>query len=589
MMFKRMMTSPLIICTSIILLLLSLLFIVKVYKPYGTFNIYANKRISETITPHAHNHSAHLTPGQVEGVAGGVRTSKEYPRSSLQHLSKNVTSSEAANMTAKTGDTSSKEAIMSPAEKDLVYVTPDQIEGVRRQVSLGIRSTAAFLRSSLRQLAQKVNPAEAAKIKALLAEAEDRLRVVQLDLSNLDRLNDLTAWREREAAALSQEVQQRIHALQNPPDCASAKKIVCGMSRPAGAGSLIHHLVYCIMAAYESGKTFVLQSKGWKYSPKGWEVLFQPLSRNCVHVPSEAIVPWPGSSDSKAVMFPDWNNPDPKPSHQPLAVPSDIASRLQRFHEAPADWWVGQFIAYMMRFQPEMQQNIDQVKEKLKFSHPIVGVQIRRTDKKIEAELYPLEEYMTHVENYYLGLDRADPSAAPVRRRVFLMTELSSLITEAKTKYPHYEFLWHKNTAEKEKNRYNVKGLQDYVTELYFLAHSDYLVCTFSSNVGRLAYEMMQSVRADAPSRVISLDTNYMFHQQWPRHVKVRFPHRPDSSAKEKGFMEADAGQVLTAVTPNVFGTGYTKIFAPGGNNEVKFLPDYKLCEVLNVANVRLA
>ena len=53
--------------------------------------------------------------------------------------------------------------------------------------------------------------------------------------------------------------------------------------------------------------------------------------------------------------------------------------------------------------------------------------------------------------------------------------------------------------------------------------------------------------------------------------------------------MEADAGQVLTAVTYNVFGTGYTKIVGPGGRNEVNLMPDYKLCEVLNVVNVTLA
>ena len=65
---------------------------------------------------------------------------------------------------------------------------------------------------------------------------------------------------------------------------------------------------------------------------------------------------------------------------------------------------------------------------------PRFSVQVRRTDKKSEAHYYPLEEYMTHVDNYYLGLDLASPSGIPVLRRVFLATEEKSLITEARKK-----------------------------------------------------------------------------------------------------------------------------------------------------------
>lgn len=59
-------------------------------------------------------------------------------------------------------------------------------------------------------------------------------RVTQLDLSSLDRLTGLLEWREREAAALSQVVQQRLHKLQNPTDCHTAKKLVCQADRVGG-------------------------------------------------------------------------------------------------------------------------------------------------------------------------------------------------------------------------------------------------------------------------------------------------------------------------------------------------------------------
>lgn len=472
-------------------------------------------------------------------------------------------------------------------DESTVIVAHDQLEEVRRGVSSGLRSAAAFLRSSLREFSTSVNSPARMILDSLLAETEDRLRVIEFDLSSFDELGKLTNWREKEAAILTQEVQRRIHALQNPKNCSSTKKIVCRMSRNAGAGSLIHHLVYCIMAAYGSGKTFVLHSRGWRYSPDGWEVLFQPLSNTCVNVSSGVIDPWPGTNESEAVMFPDWDKPKPKPEHQPMAVPLDIASRLQRFHEMPSAWWVGQFISYMMRLQPEMQETIHQVQMQLNFSSPIVGVHVRRTDKKVEAKLFPLEDYMIHVENYYLFLDLK--AGVPVRRRVFLASEQSSLIMEAKKKYPNYEFLWHKNNAEKPRNRYSILSFKDLITELYFLAHSDFLVCTFSSNLCRLAYEMMQSLHVDAPSRIISLDTNYFFHQARPRYLKVRFPHRPSKSAKTKGFLEIDAGQTLTMNTRNVAERGYVQVRDPAGGKKIKLLPDYKIRELLDVVNVTSA
>ena len=43
------------------------------------------------------------------------------------------------------------------------------------------------------------------------------------------------------------------------------------------------------------------------------------------------------------------------------------------------------------------------------------------------------------------------------------------------------------------------------------LARAEFLVCTFGSHIGRLAYELMHSVRHDAFSRVVSLDIEYFF------------------------------------------------------------------------------
>lgn len=51
------------------------------------------------------------------------------------------------------------------------------------------------------------------------------------DLQNLKEVDGYEKWRETESYALSDLVQRRIHALQNPEDCNSAKKMVCNLNK----------------------------------------------------------------------------------------------------------------------------------------------------------------------------------------------------------------------------------------------------------------------------------------------------------------------------------------------------------------------
>jgi len=60
----------------------------------------------------------------------------------------------------------------------------------------------------------------------------------------------------------------------------------------------------------------------------------------------------------------------------PQAIPADIAPRLVRLHGHPFVWWVGQFIKYLFRPQPWLQEDIKLMKEKLGFKNPIVGLAI---------------------------------------------------------------------------------------------------------------------------------------------------------------------------------------------------------------------
>lgn len=61
------------------------------------------------------------------------------------------------------------------------------------------------------------------------------------------------------------------------------------------------------------------------------------------------------------------------PSFMPVAIPSDIATRLEKVHGEPHTWWVGQFVKYLLRMQPETQKAVEEVKIRLNMSLPTVG------------------------------------------------------------------------------------------------------------------------------------------------------------------------------------------------------------------------
>lgn len=174
--------------------------------------------------------------------------------------------------------------------------------------------------------------------------------------------------------------------------------------------------------AYATERTLILKSKGWRYHKNGWEEVFKPLSETCTTSEGASHANWGnGHYNTQVVDLPIIDSLNPRPPQLPLAIPEDLAPRLKRLHGDPITWWVGQFLKYLLRYQPETQQIIDAGTEKLGFQTPIVGVHIRRTDKVgTEAALHNVEEYMKHVDEYY---DQLEMIQNVEKRRVFLASD----------------------------------------------------------------------------------------------------------------------------------------------------------------------
>ncbi|KAH9645088.1 hypothetical protein HF086_005633 [Spodoptera exigua] len=181
-----------------------------------------------------------------------------------------------------------------------------------------------------------------------------------------------------------------------------------------------------------------------------------PISDTCTSAYDDKVVMWPVTYDAKVLALTFIDSISQKPKFLPLAIPKDLAHRITRFNGDPSSWWIGQMLKYILKPRQAMQKAINDTIAKMNFKKPIVGVHIRRTDKVgTEAAFHHIHEYMVHVKDYYDQLELTRPVDV---RRVYLATD--------------------------------------------------------DANVGRVAYEMMQTNRVDASDSFFSLDDIYYFGGQ---------------------------------------------------------------------------
>ncbi|CAM9841230.1 alpha-(1,6)-fucosyltransferase [Lampetra fluviatilis] len=421
-------------------------------------------------------------------------------------------------------------------------------ELLRRKVENGIKEFWFFVRSELKKMQHDAGDHPKEKITMMLQDMGHQQRSIMTDLLKLSEADGAAEWRAREAKDLSDLVQQRFHFLQNPKDCRTARKLVCNINKGCGYGCQLHHVVYCFMIAYGTQRTMILESRGWRYSPKGFEKFFQPVSETCRDRSGKSTGHWSGEAndrDVQVVELPIVDSLHPRPPYLPLAVPEDLWERVSRLHGDPSVWWVSQFIKFLVRPQPQLEQEIQQNAEKMGFEHPIVGVHVRRTDKVgTEAAFHAIEEYMSHVEEHFELLARSAPVEV---KRVYLATDDPGLLAEAKAKYPSYVFISDNAISRSAglQNRYSEQSLIGVIMDVHFLAHSDFLVCTFSSQVCRVAYEIMQTLHTDASASFRSLDDIYYFGGQNAHNQAAVYRHEPrspDEIALEPGDTVGVAG-----------------------------------------------
>ncbi|KAK4882687.1 hypothetical protein RN001_006006 [Aquatica leii] len=370
------------------------------------------------------------------------------------------------------------------------------------------------------------NPSAVSIIKKVLLLGFEYKRTLANNIEKLTEVDGFNDWRNNEITDLSNVVQTRLHYLQNPLNCESARKLVCTISYGCGFGCQMHHLISCMILAYGMQRTLILESTGWQYHRGGWNQVFMPLSKNCTTVSKGSIDNWPGTNNSKIIRIPPFTYILPRSHYLPLAVPEDLFVRLKTIHGNPTVWWIGQLLKYIWKPNNLTTNYINGKTKKLDMKSPIVGVHIRRTDKIInEAKYIAIEEYMKKVDEYYSLIEI---KSNVTKRRVYIATEDFNVITEAKTKYPHYEIFYNENIPKIPKTNpiHSNDNILDVILDIHVLVNSNFLVCTFSSNIGRLAYALKQINYVDASTKCVSLDAVYVYTQQNRNQCKTILNHK---------------------------------------------------------------
>jgi glycoprotein 6-alpha-L-fucosyltransferase len=381
------------------------------------------------------------------------------------------------------------------------------------------------LKTSLKSLIKNASPkwfwpwqAEDSNLELLKGLYKNSRDFYIKSMRNFDilRQNDgFDVIRAQEATEVKALILEKLEHSQNPRICENAKFLICANksrwngSPFCGWGCMVHHALYCLMGAFGSNRTLILDEHFFRLNRH-----FQPLSSTCNHkindIPEEDVIPhWPeGSNEDQFVQILPYDYHGFGQLRQvfPPFLPSDLADRIIRLSADPIVWFVGQFVSYILRPNSRFSKQLDQ----LPMDHPGgAAMHVRRTDKDSEAEFVPIDNYIDVLEEHF------DITNQVLNKSVWIATEDPKVIQDLSERFGNIKFLSNVSLAESSQyisNRYEESSVDAIILDVHMLANSDFLVCTMSSNVCRLAYELKLSKGGLVPperDHDVSLDEDW--------------------------------------------------------------------------------
>lgn len=145
---------------------------------------------------------------------------------------------------------------------------------------------------------------------------------------------------------------------------------------------------------------------------------------------------------------------------------------------------------------------------------------VRRTDKGKEAVPVELDFYIEQIEDYF-DISKAEGQELAIKK-IFLATDAPDIVTQMEEQLVEFEMIVNKssvNLGNHDKNRYSLAGQLSIAKDVIYLSLADFMVCTFSSNVCRVAYALRMANRPLIGHlyEVVSLDSDWFILQEYQK------------------------------------------------------------------------
>ncbi|XP_057304706.1 alpha-(1,6)-fucosyltransferase-like [Hydractinia symbiolongicarpus] len=343
------------------------------------------------------------------------------------------------------------------------------------------------------------------------------------------------------------EIKNQLVFLQEEGDCEKKKILHCEIiNNFAGLGSMMHRYGACIQVAYGLGRMFFIEQNTYK-NIGGLSQWLLSESTRCGYIkekyhrtlrnPKEYYKNVCRTNDKNCYLENgyDLNNtykiiifyPQaefPTPRHIPGTIPMRLEKTLQRLHVAdPRLWFSAQMLSFFLTPNKKFRKKLNIIRSEIKFRHPIVGMHIRHAPHKMtEANYYEESSYTRYAELFF-----KERNYTKKHRNVYIATDVLKSINRVKKLLPANHVITMPILMRKKSLRlYRVKKQPKEVIEamfidLFFLAHSDYIVCTLSSNVCRLVYLMkLAKSPYTVENKLKSLDVEMFYDYTGFRYAK---------------------------------------------------------------------
>ncbi|XP_078495825.1 alpha-(1,6)-fucosyltransferase-like [Ciona intestinalis] len=360
-------------------------------------------------------------------------------------------------------------------------------------------------------------------------------------------------------------------------NCAYRKILFCDLKEKCGLGCTLHHYAICLFIAIGTYRTMVWDLRQVPgYPGLGNAILNLSPCQNTIDVidAKRGAPEWKASTptDLRIVKITKGLNTIKYTRFAPYTIPNQFLPRIKLIHAEPDLWWMGHVMSYLVRPTQRMKQEIEKTKTEIHFQHPVVGIHVRRTDKIQEIGYQPVDAYMEYVKSWY---------------NKHIMR--NGMWSEG---YPDYTFIHLHSPNERSATDVTFELVKD----VFLLRDCDYIVVTFSSNIGRLVHELRQTSERDETFEVANLDQSFHANGMWPLHHEAVFAHQPQEPCELPKDMDWRAQTEYTGICEMTMLEGDLLLNMPvltrgvflGGKNlrsgKIGMYPAYKVVTVLEGA-----